>query len=851
MNHFRMRPSSIFFPALLGALFLVFPLKSFSAVIPNIIVDQFGYRNSANKLVIFAKPVSGVGIPSSFAPGATFNVINVSGGATVFTGSVSQWSGGAVHAQSGDMAWQGDFSAVTTTGTYVISMAGGSNPGDTSYHFQIRPDVFNGVVTVSQRMYFYQRCGDNLPAANGGNWYHTACHEGSGQDLAAHLWDNGADQGAGTARDVHGGWHDAGDYGKYVTFAHATLWYLLHSVEWFPTGYTDATNIPESGNGVPDMLDEVKWELDWMLRMQRADGALYSMVGQTNVAANNQGNPANDTAPRYYTNVSTTATATGAMAFALGARILGQYPLYASYAVTLQNAAVSAWGYLQANPSPVTFNATGVTSANANQSAGWDAEARVGAAAELFALTGGAAYRTYFDSNYNSAAVTDNGGFLPVSNPPNASSNSFDPSLAEPLELGMVSYGLAPGATAAVVNAIEAAIKNECEWNILPNNPGQDPYMGYMYTGHYTWGSNQLKASWGNQLLFAQKLGVYPAHSQAYLNQAEEYLHYFHGRNPLNYVFLTNTGTKGANLGASQPIMSIFHSWFWNGTTYDGNSGPTAIGPAPGYLSGGPNQDFAPDASYGSAISPPQNEPPMKSYKDWGTTWPQDSWEVTEPDQGYQGKYQFLLSAFAASVSMTATFTPTPSASSTATKSPTPTMTATVTPTVTAALTPTPTFSPAITASPTATMTPVPGATATLTPTVTAVPTSTRTPIFTATFSSTPTLSPTAVMATSIPTPPAVSGPVLSPVIYPNPVHDAGPVKIRLPAYAGSTNVRVQIFTVALRRVQDRIYPNAAGNTDLSLNLVDVSEVSLANGLYYLAITTPVGRSIQKLLILR
>ncbi|HVZ79369.1 MAG TPA: glycoside hydrolase family 9 protein [bacterium] len=657
------------------------------AVLSNIIVDQFGYKPADPKIVIFAQPNTGVGSPSSFnlGAGATFNVINVSNGATVFTGSAVTWGAGATDSTfSGDKVWQGTFTTLSAPGTYYVQVPGGSNPGGQSYNFQVLDSVYNGVVTASQRMFFYQRCGMNISSANGGaNWNHTACHEGANQDLVAHLWNANADQGAGTARDVHGGWHDAGDYGKYVTFAHATLWYLMHSAEWYPNGYGDNTNIPESGNGVPDMLDEVKYELDWMLRMQRSsDGALYSMVGYSNAStSNNPGNPANDTAKRYYLNVSTTATATGAMAFALGARLFQAYPLYSSYAVTLQNAAVSAWGYLSANPSPVTFDSTGVSSANANQSSAWDAQARVAAAAELFALTGSATYQTYFDANYNSSAVIES-SFRPVSNPPNAGADHFDASLCEPLELGMVSYCLAPGATAAVVTAIKNSLKNECQ-NYIMNQQVNDPYLGYMYPGHYTWGSNQLKASWGNQLLFAVKTNANPAQNTAYANQAEEYLHYFHGRNPLNWVYLTNMGTQGANLGASKSIMSIYHSWFYQGTTFDGNTGGGAVGPAPGILAGGPNQNFAPDASYsGPTLNPPQGQPPMKSYKDWGNTWPEDSWEVTEPDQGYQGKYQFLLSAFAVNTSPTATPTATPTGTL-ATATPTPSSTATLTPTAT------------------------------------------------------------------------------------------------------------------------------------------------------------------------
>lgn len=672
-----------------GLLLLAAPLHS--AVISNIIVDQFGYQTSAPKIVIFAQPNTGLGSPSAFnlGAGSTFHVINNSGGATVFTGNAVTWNGGATdNTFSGDKVWQGTFTSLSAPGTYYVLVPNGSNPGSTSYNFRIADNVYNAVVTASQRAFLYHRCGQTITAGNGGaSWNHIACHDNANQDPFAHLY-NGSDQGAGTARDVHGGWHDAGDYGKYIPWAHATMWYLMHSVEWYPLGYPDNTNIPESGNAVPDMLDEVKFELDWMLRMQATSGALYAMVNQT-AYSNNPGNPANDTVARYYSNVSTSATATGAMAFALGARLFASYgAAYPGYSTTLQNAAVTAWGYLTLNPAPVNFNSTGMY-ANANMSSAWDYGARCGAAAELFALTGNATYRTYFDNNYNSANVIET-GFRPVSNPP-AGADHFDASLCEPLQLGMVSYCLAPGASAAVTTAIRNSLQNECN-NYIMNQQVNDPYLGYMYAGHYTWGSNQLKASWGNQLLFGVKIGAGTAPQRvAYFNQAEEYLHYFHGRNPLNWVYLTNMGTAGAvlgaDLGASKSIRSIYHSWFYQGTAFDGNTGPLVVGPAPGILAGGPNQNFAPDVSYaGPPLNPPQGQPPMKSYKDWGNTFPENSWEVTEPDQGYQGKYQFLLSAFAISNAPTPTPTATPTgtlATATFTPSMTPTLTNTVSPTPT------------------------------------------------------------------------------------------------------------------------------------------------------------------------
>ena len=96
--------------------------------------------------------------------------------------------------------------------------------------------------------------------------------------------------------------------------------------------------------------------------------------------------------------------------------------------------------------------------------------------------------------------------------------------------------------------------------------------------------------------------------------------------------------------GAENCVNEFYHSWFAHGTIYD-DALTSPNGPAPGYLPGGANKNFAPDASYsGPRLAPPMDQPPQKSYKDWNTSWPEDSWEVTEPDIIYQASYLFLLS---------------------------------------------------------------------------------------------------------------------------------------------------------------------------------------------------------------
>src|SRR5207237_8102112 len=116
-----------------------------------------------------------------------------------------------------------------------------------------------------------------------------------------------------------GGWFDAGDLNKYVPYLEATLFDLLWAYELNPNVFGDDTNIPESHNGVPDLLDEVKWELDWVLEMQYADGGVFNRVAGRSFD-NGPNPPSSDSQPRFYTAKTTRATATASASFAHAAR---------------------------------------------------------------------------------------------------------------------------------------------------------------------------------------------------------------------------------------------------------------------------------------------------------------------------------------------------------------------------------------------------------------------------------------------------------------------------------------------------------------------------------------------------
>ena len=147
----------------------------------------------------------------------------------------------------------------------------------------------------------------------------------------------------GRPRDVLGGWFDAGDLNKYVPYLEATLFDLLWAYELNPRAFGDDTNIPESGNGVPDLLDEVKWELDWLLKMQDADGGFFNRVAGRSYN-NGTGSPSGDTQPRFYTAKTTWATADASASLAHAARVYSRFDkAFPGYADRLGDAARRAW----------------------------------------------------------------------------------------------------------------------------------------------------------------------------------------------------------------------------------------------------------------------------------------------------------------------------------------------------------------------------------------------------------------------------------------------------------------------------------------------------------------------------
>ncbi len=610
----------------------------------NIVVDQFGYRTADQKIAVIRNPQTGFDAGKSYTPGSKYALVDAHSGQKLLEAAATAWNGGMTDSSSGDKAWWFDFSTVTTASDYFVLDESANVRSDV---FTISDSVYRTVLVQAERMLFYQRDGFAKTAQYAGaDWADGAAHTGN-----CYLYSDGSKT---LNKDLHGGWWDAGDFNKYTNWGASDVIELMRAYTEAPGAFSDATNINESGNGVADILDEVKWELDWLVRMQQSDGSVLSIVGEPAAATPEFGStvvsgvspntaPSLVTAPCDYGPASTSASYSTAAALAYASVVFGAASgassAYPGYAAGLVAKAEAAWTWAQANPSVTFHNSQSSPTVGAGEqevdSYGLTVK-QLQAALYLFEATGTTSYRDLFDANYNKV------NFI--------SSGYTDGSHGEEQET-LLAYTLLPNATSSVVSNIKTAYLNalQSSANLGAVTGSADPYMAYLSS--YYWGINQVKSDQGNLLYDVITFGLDASDNATVAKGAEGYLHYLHGTNPLQLVYLSNMGS----FGATKSVTRFFHSWFAKGSDWDA-AGVSMYGPPPGYLTGGANPSYTWDSccpngcsgySCGSAPpAPPSGQPNQKSYLDFNDNWPLDSWSVTEPDDGYQAKYIRLLSKF-------------------------------------------------------------------------------------------------------------------------------------------------------------------------------------------------------------
>lgn len=625
---------------------LLFSNLSFAQTLSkHIVIDQFGYRSSGQKIAVLRDPQTGADAAESYTPGTSYAVVNTVTLAKVFTGTPVVWNSGAIDPHSGDKVWHFDFSIVTAAGSYyVLDITNNLK----SFNFEIKDEVYNEVMKHAVRTFFYQRSGFTKTAPYAGaGWTDGASHIGANQQKNCRYY---LDEGnASLEKDLSGGWFDAGDYYKYTPWTAGYIISLLKSYRDNPTAWTDNYNIPESGNNIPDILDEVKWGMDYLLKLQNADGSLIGLV------SGDGGSPPSSASKKsLYGKVNTAATLKSAAAYALGAKIFRSIGLNC-YADSLELAAGKAWIWAKNNPSVVWNNGT---DAQWKTATGWEGGAmnyddydrtmmKLEAATYLFDLTGTAEYKTYFDANYTQGHLIAWNHVYP-----------FELDYQEAL----LHYTLVPGATASVVTAIKNSYNTGMNKSFANNGLGFGPYDSKVdaynsYMKDYTWGSNSNKCGTGLLFYHLIKYNINSARNNDAIKAAENYVHYIHGLNPLNKVYLSNMNTYGADNSVSE----FYHGWFKDGSSLWDKVGVSTYGPAPGFLVGGPNPSYTKDGccatnSCGSAennalcnsvnVSSIIGQPNTKSYMDFNNGWPLNSWSISENSCGYQVNYIRLLSHF-------------------------------------------------------------------------------------------------------------------------------------------------------------------------------------------------------------
>lgn len=601
-----------------------------------IIVNQFGYFPEARKIAVLKDPQTGFDAAGSYTPGSSFSLVRSATGEKVYQGGITAWKNGATDASSGDRVWDFDFSNYTATGSYYVL---DEENMLRSYEFRIAPDLYNEVLRQGMRTFFYQRSGfaKDVPYADPA-WTDEASHVGPGQDLNCRSFfdkDN-----PDTEKDLSGGWYDAGDYNKYTSWTASYVTEMMKAYLERPEAWGDDYNIPESGNGIPDILDEALWGLQHLLRMQQYNGAALSIVGEAH------GSPPSTAAePSYYGPPNTSGSLNTASAFAISSKVYRTLGM-TEFADTLLNRALRGWDWATQYPDSLFNNNDAAYNSGGLGAGGQETDdygrdmARLAASCYLFEATGDTDFRDYFDAHFGECHM-------------------MQWSWIYPFEAGtqdlLLYYTTLPEGTSSIQDNIRNVYRTSALTSAdnLPSYKTEfDPYMAHIQA--YTWGSCGVKASQGS--MYYNLLYFNLDDDPDILHAARAILDNLHGVNPLNFVYLSNMYAFGAERGVNE----FYHSWFTNGSPLWDRVGVSTYGPAPGYLVGGPNPSYDWDgccpSGCGSAsnnaicnsesLSPPKDQPDQKSYKDFNTSWPLNSWSVTENSCGYQVRYIRLLSKF-------------------------------------------------------------------------------------------------------------------------------------------------------------------------------------------------------------
>ena len=497
---------------------------------PAIKVNQIGFLESSEKYAF----VSGFEDDFNATDKTQFQVKRVSDNYVAYSGQlvlVADYDA----KDSGERVYKAVFTDLKQPGEYYITV--NADGIDKSPKFKIGNGIYKSLLVDASRYLYYQRANIDIAAPY--------CTDYPRKDKSPQDFNCTFASNPSIKIDVSKGWYDAGDPNKYVSTGAETVSALLWAYEMFPKVFSDnQNNIPESENGVPDILDEVRWELEWMLKMQDAtSGGFYCRVAFTDnfssgqrVIMDKQGET---------TNIKSTVDTASAVGVLAHASII--YAKHDSvFAQKCLDAAKRGWAFLLKNPN-------NIKSPDGAYSTDSDKCERFWAAASLYRATGDSSCNDYFKANYTNAAST------------------FDDAngdMALGWNNGFFHYMKAQNHSSDVESWYRDKFTKWTNNKIARYK--DNPWGNVVTNGNYYWGSNCIILGCPREALIGSAiLGI---NSDEINKMALSSLNWILGANPMRKSFVSGYG--------DECIKEIFGTWSEDGLA----------GIPKGIMPGGPNR---------------------------------------------------------------------------------------------------------------------------------------------------------------------------------------------------------------------------------------------------------------------
>lgn len=507
-------------------------------------LNQLGFLPESGKIAV---------VPDT--PVGEFWLVDAKTDSEVLRGPLSQ-------AQTWDVAGEtvkiADFTAFNKPGYYRIRVAdAGESPP-----FYIQANVYDAVLSAAIKYFYFNRASAPIDADHAGQFARPAGHP----DTLVYIHPSAASdkRPAGTVVSSPKGWYDAGDYNKYSVNSGISTYTLLVALADFPRVFADMRlNIPESADAVPDLLNEILWNIDWLITMQDPhDGGVYHKL--TDLRFSGDGLPHEQNTKRYMVQKSTAATLNFAAVMAYASVVMRDYQKqFPGRAEQYLQVADRAWSWAKKNPKvlyvqPQEINTGAYAMVNETLQDEW-----FWAAAELFRARGKKAYMS--------------GIGLPE--------NPRVPEWSSVEGLGLFALARQNGTDKLQQGARDLLLSMA---DRMVREYWQSGYLVPMTEVDFRWGSNAVALNKAMVLLMAERLRP----NKDYRPAARALLDYVLGRNPTGYSFVTGFGTKST----LYPHHRISH--------YD-----KIAAPVPGMLAGGPQPGWQDKCKYPSRL-------PAKSYLD-------------------------------------------------------------------------------------------------------------------------------------------------------------------------------------------------------------------------------------------